>query len=317
MVSINLKADKIQFEFDVRQFSRHFDWTWGSSMKFWETGLHNFQYHVLHETPKKVEEIRYFCNNSFDVGRIYGVAEWQSGNSRFFIRRQFPLYLEAIPIKLPPIVKVTCFCAEREIWGWRKIWKNAQREFLGMEWSFFRTDCYWPVSKCRPPPPLRLFFSHWQGWGWIEKRQFFGDSTSAEIVLHKTDRESQKIFLTVSFYLAGQRLLGRPCPSPHSPTWSHGHCEAQRAELGPTQKAKEFTDSTSTSQSLCNWSHGFSGSSSGAKLHYRDVTMKLKLSSTQPTFCLSPLSPPPSLLWRPSSSSSSNWEVEASSGKRR
>ena len=27
---------------------------------------------------------------------------------------------------------------------------------------------------------------------WIEKRQFFGDSTSAEIVLHKTDRESQK-----------------------------------------------------------------------------------------------------------------------------
>ena len=46
----------------------------------------------------------------------------------------------------------------------------------------------------------------------IEKKATF------EVVLHKTDRESQKIFLTVSFYLAKQRLLGRPCPSPHSPT---------------------------------------------------------------------------------------------------
>ena len=52
----------------------------------------------------------------------------------------------------------------------------------------------------------------------IENRQLFGARTSAEIVLHKTDRESQKIFLTVSFYLARQRRLGRPCPSPHSPT---------------------------------------------------------------------------------------------------
>ena len=72
---------------------------------------------------------------------------------------------------------------------------------------------------------------------------------------------------------------------------------AQRAELSPTQKAKEFTEWTPTSQSLCNWSHGFSGSSSGAKLHHRKVTMRLKLSSTQPTFCLSP--PPPVLLGHP------------------
>ena len=214
MVSINLKADKIQFEFDVRQFSRHFDWTWGSSMKFWETGLHNFQYHDLHQTPKKWRKLDIFATILFDVGRIYGVAEWQSGNSRFFIRRQFPLYLEAIPIKLPPIVKVTCFCAEREIWGWRKIWKNAQRDLFEMNRVFFRTNCYWPVSRCRPPPPLRLFFSHWQGWGWIENRQLLDFRRNS--FAQNWSRITQKIFLTVSFYLAIQRLLGRPCPSPPS-----------------------------------------------------------------------------------------------------
>ena len=224
MVSINLKADNIQFEFDVRQFSRHFDWTWGSSMKFWETGLHNFLNHVLHQTPKKWRKLDIFATILFDVGRIYGVAEWQSGNSRFFIRRQFPLYLEAIPIKLPPIVKVTCFCAEREIWGWRKIWKNAQRDFLEIDKKSFFQD--WllltgiEVSSSTSSSPLLLSLAR-LGFG-LREGNFW---TSAEVVLHKTDRESQKIFLTVSFYLARQRLLGRPCPSPHSPTWPHCHCE--------------------------------------------------------------------------------------------
>ena len=271
MVSINLKADNIQFEFDFRQFSRHFDWTWGSSMKFWETGLHNFQYHDLHQTPKKVEEIRYFCNNS--------VWRWEDIWSRGMTVRQFQIFhSEAIPIKLPPIVKVTCFCAEREIWGWRKIWKNAQREFLGMDRVFFRTDCYWPVSRCPPPLPLRLFFSHWQGWGWIEKRQLldFRRNSFAQNWSRITKNLSHRFLLSRKTAAAWAAMPFTTLTNLTSLSlWA-----AQRAELGPTQKAKEFTDSTSTFQSLCNWSHGFSGSSSGAKLHHCEVTMRLKLSST-------------------------------------
>ena len=73
---------------------------------------------------------------------------------------------------------------------------------------------------------------------WIEKSNFW---TSAQIILHKTDRESQKIFLTVSFYLARQLLLGRPCPSPHSPTWPHCHCELlKELNWGQLKKPKSL-----------------------------------------------------------------------------
>ena len=164
---------------------------------------------------------------------------------------------------------------------------------------FFRTDCYWPVSKCRPPPPLRLFFSHWQGWGWIEKRQFFGDSTSAEIVLHKTDRESQKN-LSHRFLLS-RKTAAAWAAMPFTTltdltSWSLWGSKSWAGANSKSQRVHRLNLNFSVTLQLITW---FLWELIWGKLHPRDVTMKLKLSSTQPTFCLSPLSPPPALLWQP------------------
>ena len=107
----------------------------GKLNEVWGNRVTQFSISWFASSAKKVEEIRYFCNNS--------VWRWEDIWSRGMTVRQFQIFhSEAIPIKLPPIVKVTCFCAEREIWGWRKIWKNAQREFLGMGRLFFRTEYF-------------------------------------------------------------------------------------------------------------------------------------------------------------------------------
>lgn len=166
----------------------------------------------------------------FDVGGIYGVAEWQSGNSRSFIGRQFPLnclrsgrsHAFAADQYLSKNGKDVEKQTDRDVWrrGWkksrteRKFWNLTKKDLL--LFSLFFTDRNWgvvlPLLFRLPSLTCEARFRLGTENMWIR---------SLNHVLLKIGWRCKSGFLTVSSYLARQRLLGLPCPPTTSPDHNH------------------------------------------------------------------------------------------------
>ena len=158
----------------------------------------------------------------FDIGWIYGVAEWQSGNSRFFIWSQFPLNClwsgrshafggdQYKYTRMEKMKKRT----DRDVWrGWKKVTDREKILWdLKKKISYRNWGVVLPLLFRLPSLTCEARFRLGTEIMW---------RISLNNILLKIGWNCKNGSLTVFSYLARQRLLGLPCPPTTSPDHNH------------------------------------------------------------------------------------------------